>query len=34
MLTVESISDLHELLGYNKPKHPLITAMNFENANP
>ncbi|MFD1134672.1 helix-turn-helix domain-containing protein [Paenibacillus urinalis] len=34
MLTVDSISELHDLLGYDKPKHPLITAMSFDKAEP
>ena len=28
---IESISSLHKILGYEKPKHPLITLVNFEN---
>lgn len=34
MLIVDSISDLHELLGYDKPKHPLITTINLDNVQP
>ncbi|MGC6174744.1 helix-turn-helix domain-containing protein [Lacrimispora sp. 38-1] len=31
MITVDSISLLHELLGYGKPKHPLITLIDLDN---
>lgn len=31
---VDSISLLHELLGYDKPKHPLITLINLNNIRP
>jgi AraC family transcriptional regulator, transcriptional activator of pobA len=28
-LTISSISQLHELLGYDKPKHPLLTVIDY-----
>ena len=28
---IDSISSLHKIMGYEKPKHPLITLVNFEN---
>ena len=31
---IDSISILHELLGYDKPKHPLITLIDLNNINP
>lgn len=34
MITIDSISFLHELLGYDKPKHPLITLIDFDKINP
>ena len=34
MLNIESISALHELLGYEKPKHPLITLINLDEIHP
>ncbi len=30
-IDIESISDLHELYGVGKPKHPLITVINLDN---
>jgi AraC-like DNA-binding protein len=32
--TIESISDLHARLGYQKPKHPLITVIDLTKASP
>lgn len=34
MITVDSISFLHELLGYGKPKHPLITLIDLDHIKP
>lgn len=34
MKHVDSISVLHELLGYEKPKHPLISLIDFSQINP
>lgn len=34
MINVDSISILHELLGYDKPKHPLITLIGAEDIKP
>lgn len=34
MINVDSISILHELLGYEKPKHPLITLIDSEKIKP
>ena len=34
MNTIDSISILHELLGYDKPKHPLITLINLDTIRP
>jgi hypothetical protein len=28
-LHIQSISQLHELMGYEKPKHPLVTIMDM-----
>ena len=28
-LRIKSISQLHEMLGYEKPKHPLITIIDY-----
>ena len=29
MIKIESISQIHEILGYNKPRHPLITIIDY-----
>ena len=34
MINVDSISTLHELLGCEKPRHPLITLIDFDKINP
>lgn len=34
MINVDSISILHELLGCEKPRHPLITAIDFDSIKP
>ncbi|PAB61420.1 AraC family transcriptional regulator [Anaeromicrobium sediminis] len=34
MVEIHSISVFHELLGYEKPKHPLITLIDFNNMKP
>ncbi len=34
MINIDSISILHELLGCEKPKHPLITVINFDSVEP
>lgn len=34
MITIDSISFLHELLGYGKPKHPLITLIDLDCVKP
>ncbi len=34
MINVDSISNLHELLGCEKPKHPLITLIDFNSIKP
>ncbi|MCT4620761.1 MAG: helix-turn-helix domain-containing protein [Marinisporobacter sp.] len=34
IIRIDSISMLHELLGYDKPMHPLITLINLNNINP
>ncbi|MGN6711091.1 helix-turn-helix domain-containing protein [Anaerocolumna jejuensis] len=34
MANINSISVLHELLGYEKPKHPLITLIDLDQINP
>lgn len=34
MITIDSISTLHELLGCEKPKHPLITLIDLDNLKP
>ncbi len=34
MINIDSISILSELLGCEKPKHPLITVIDFDNINP
>lgn len=34
MINVDSISILHELLGYEKPRHPLITVIDFDSIKP
>lgn len=34
MINIDSISTLHELLGCEKPKHPLITLIDLDNINP
>jgi hypothetical protein len=30
---VETISDLHEIAGFDKPKHPLVTVIDFSKVN-
>lgn len=34
MISIDSISKLHELLGYDKPKHPLITLIDLDQIKP
>jgi AraC-type DNA-binding domain-containing proteins len=34
MINIDSISVLHELLGYDKPKHPLVTLIDLDNIRP
>lgn len=34
MVNIESISVLHDILGYAKPKHPLITLIDYNAVNP
>jgi AraC-like DNA-binding protein len=34
IIRIDSISILHELLGYEKPKHPLITLIDLDNIHP
>lgn len=34
ILRIDSISELHEIIGYGKPKHPLITLIDFDKVNP
>ncbi|WP_260510973.1 helix-turn-helix domain-containing protein [Paenibacillus cucumis (ex Kampfer et al. 2016)] len=34
MIRIDSISSLHDLLGYDKPKHPLITCIELDKFNP
>ena len=31
---IESVSQIHENLGYEKPKHPLITLIDYTKVNP
>src|SRR5687768_16791798 len=33
-LKIESISQLHQLIGYDKPKHPLITILDYSKIEP
>lgn len=33
-LNLKSISQLHQMIGYDKPKHPLITVINYANIRP
>lgn len=34
IIRIDSISSLHEFLGYDKPKHPLITCIELNKFNP
>ncbi|MFC4306296.1 AraC family transcriptional regulator [Cohnella boryungensis] len=34
MVNIESISELHDILGCTKPKHPLITLIDYNTVNP
>jgi AraC-like DNA-binding protein len=34
IITIQSISQLHELVGYAKPKHPLITVLDYSRFKP